>query len=204
MRGLSKRSFGTLLLISILALFLAAACTGPEGDTGPKGDQGQQGDQGPEGPPGGQGPAGPRGYEGPGGPEGPVGPAGPAGEQGTAGAAGADGATGPTVPAAIILVPKGETSVTQPVVVVAATYEPQLDVYGSGFPAGAPILIEMITPETTAFTEFRGGDEMVTDAGTFKTSVRIRSYTTPLGIQAIQATAGGVSASAPVVVVETK
>ena len=36
MRWLNKRSLGTLLVLSVITLFLAVACTGPTGITGPR------------------------------------------------------------------------------------------------------------------------------------------------------------------------
>ena len=77
------------LFLLIAALFLAVACTGPQGEQGPAGSAGATG------------PAGAAGTAGPAGATGGAGPAGPAGATGPAGAAGAAGTAGPAGAAAV-------------------------------------------------------------------------------------------------------
>jgi len=221
MRWLSKRSFGTLLIVSILTLFLAAACAGPEGDIGlqgpegPQGPQGEPGDRGPEGP---QGSQGSQGLQGPQGDIGPMGPpgydgwAGAKGDTGPQGPQGIQGPAGPTVPASIIVVPKGETAATQPAVVEEGEDKPELVIYGSGFPADNQILVTLYTEQGSFLLDVIGGDILVGDSGAFNaefgwTSVK-RSGLPPLifepGVHTVTATAGpsGISASTALIIVE--
>ena len=133
MRWLSNRSIRSIVVLSILTLLLAAACTGPEGDQGPSGSSGTAGQQGPKGDPG------PTGQQGP---IGGIGFLGPRGPEGAVGATGPQGLAGPTFAANIVAAPAGVVSATQPVV-IAAGGTAQITIYGSGFPAGEVVFAEM-------------------------------------------------------------
>ena len=83
------------LVMAIVILMLAVACTGPvgpAGEIGPQGELGEVGEVGPQGPPGKDGLDG---AQGPQGERGPAGAQGKAGTQGRAGLAGPIGKTGP-------------------------------------------------------------------------------------------------------------
>ena len=114
-----KRSVGILLLLSLVALFLAAACQGSDGPTGPSGPKGDPGDPGL---PGNAGVAG-----NPGAPGNP----GSAGIPGTQGTTGSQGPAGDPVPAtapAILLFPG----------TIVDTGTAEFEVRGSGFTPGEP------------------------------------------------------------------
>ena len=187
MRWMSKRSFGTILVLSILALFLTAACTGPEGS------QGSSGSSGSAGPTGAAGPAGATG------PTGPAGSTGPAGATGATGAAGSAGPEGPTTPAAIVVVPKGLAGAAQPATVSSDKVE--FTVYGSGFKPDQPILVELKTAALKGFMTITGGDLLVTRAGTFMVDVMPGVGTAVgVGVHSLRVSAGDLEASTPVVV----
>ena len=105
------------LVMAIVILMLAVACTGPvgpAGEVGPQGEQGLQGEPGPMGAQGERGEQGPQGEVGLQGPEGRIGetgmqgPAGEQGVQGEQGPAGEQGIQGEQGPATGIPGPQGE------------------------------------------------------------------------------------------------
>ncbi len=210
MRWFSKRSLTTLFVVSILALFLAAACTGPEGDSGSSGTKGDTGSAGAKGDTGSAGAAGSAGGKGD------TGSAGATGDTGSAGATGDTGPAGPTVPVTIIAIPKGETSSTQPAVIEMASRAPELEIYGSGFPVGDLIFAQAIFADgASAALERRSGDTTVSGAGTFHWTVRATVTATrssgpalvvgpgPVTIR-VTAAPSGVQATTVVVMVEAK
>ena len=73
---MSIKRIAVLTGVSIIGLFILAACAGPAGPVGPAGPAGATGSEGPAGP------AGPAGATGPAGPAGSAGPTGPAGAPG--------------------------------------------------------------------------------------------------------------------------
>ena len=87
MHRLNGRSFGTLLVLSLVTLLLAAACQGNAGGQGSAGPPGDPGLPGLPGEPGNSGASGSAGNPGPQGPQGPVGLQGPAGSPANATAA---------------------------------------------------------------------------------------------------------------------
>ena len=101
--------------LSVLGLFLIAACTGPEGAQGPQGAAGPQGVAGADGADGSDGARGPTGAPGaPGAPgaTGPAGADGADGRDGAQGAAGKDAAASEaaaTIASADVFVPGSET-----------------------------------------------------------------------------------------------
>ena len=112
MRWHKNRQMG-ILVLSVITLFLVAACQGADGDDGLPGLKGDPGV------PGAAGSAGDVG------PEGEKGDAGPRGNPGTAGSEGAKGDPGAATSAAIVLV-SGSVTTTNPV----------FQVWGSGFTSG--------------------------------------------------------------------
>ena len=139
MRLANKRTFLTLLVVSVLALFVAAAC-GSEGDQGSQGPQGAQGGQGSQGPQGAQGDQGPQGPQGAQGGQGPQGPQGPQGDQGPQGP---QGPQGETLPLNIILAAAGDKTSDQPLV-ISPDGPVHVIVYGSGFNEGEELRVELV------------------------------------------------------------
>jgi len=203
---MSKQSYVTLLILSVVTLMLIAACSGPEGDKGSQGAQGAQGAQGTDGTTGMKGSQGSEGSQGTQGPPGARGPEGTTGAQGPKGNQGAQGATGPLVPASIIATAKGSTSGEQPVAVQLSKTAPEIIVYGSGFPAGDIIVVTLITNDGEFFLQQRGGSEVVSKQGTFQTEWRTntkrKAHAYVPGLYTIMASAGpsGIQASAPLII----
>ena len=201
MKQLRKRSLSTVLATSIVSILLISACAGPEGlkgDQGPKGDQPAKGDQGIQGTQGTQGDQGAQGAQG---------AQGDQGTQGNQGAKGSKGATGPVVPTSIVLVPVDSETAEQPAVVEQGSREPQVVIYGAGFPAGERIFAELV--DGTGFSNsmaIQEGDKTVTKAGTFQSQVRVNaSRTLDPGVYSLVVTSmTGVKASSPVVIAEPK
>ncbi|GEM_PF-1833407 len=138
MNGFSKKTWLGVLALSIVALFVLSACSGPEGAQGPAGVAGAKGDTGA------QGSVGPKGDTGP------AGVAGAKGEKGATGDKGPAGGAGPAFGASIILIPTGATSSTQPVIMAPGARQPKVTVIGSGFPANEAYLIETIASDGTS------------------------------------------------------
>ena len=198
MRRLSTRNLGTLLIVTVLSLFLLGACTGPSGDDGTKGDQGQKGDAGAKGDRGDQGAKGDTGA---------TGVQGAAGSEGEQGHDGEQGPAGPTIPAAIVLVPVGETSALQPLSVETGSRSPKMEIYGSGFPAGDLVFGEIVVPEGSAMPlQRRGGEAVASGAGTFRIEVRLGNRATlAAGLYTIRVTGmSGVEASALLIIADPK
>ncbi len=196
MRWISNSSSGTFLVLSIVLLLLAAACSGAVGDrgaAGPAGSAGTAGTAGTAGAAGATGPAGPTGATGATGSQGGQGPEGPQGEA---------GADGPAVPAAIVLTSDDVSGAEQPLTVNAG--DPEFTVVGSGFPGDASLIGEIVTPAgVTIFLRFQGGDRTTSDAGTFSSTFSV-GQSLSAGVYSVEITGaggGGVwTASAPLVV----
>ena len=191
-----KKTYGTVLTIAVATMLLATAC----GTEGPKGPQGTKGSGGDAGTTGAKGQQGDRGAQGAQGAQGPQGETGPTGDPGT------QGETGDTAPTKIVLVPVDETTSQQPATVDQGSREPQVIIYGSGFPAGDIIIPELI--DATGFANTMAildGDKIVTDAGTFKSKVRVNAARTlDPGVYTLTVTSlSGVRAAAPVIVAAT-
>ncbi len=203
MQLLNRRPLFTVLVLSIITLFLAAACTGPEGTTGSQGSSGAAGAAGP------QGPAGPAGA---------VGASGSRGGQGATGATGATGDTGPagpTVPISLVVVPTSATGVSTgglPAVVIVENDGPKFTIYATGFPAGDLVTVELSVDASTSYIMRRiasGSDYEVRGSGAYMAKFqgpRQLTPNVPAGLYTVTATAGpsGVSATAPLLVVLTK
>ena len=141
---------------------------------------------------------GPPGYDGWDGATGDTGSQGPQGEEGPA---------GPTIPASIILVPKGETAATQPAVVAAGENQPELVIYGSGFPSGELLVATLYTEEDDYLLNLTDGDSTVRDSGAFTSEYGVLpAILIEPGVYSVEVTAepSGIRASAMVVIVETK
>ena len=200
MRWLNKRSFGTLLVLSVLTLFLAAACTGSEGDRGSEGPAGSKGDTGAQGAKGDKGDKGDNGARG---------DTGAKGDTGATGATGDTGPAGPTIPTSIVVVPVGTVTTAQPAMVLGgADNEVKIVVYGSGFPAGEFVSVALIGAdgEETVLTR-SSGDSAVNASGAFtgQFSAPATKVVDP-GVYTVNVATGpsGIQASAPLVVVLTK
>tara|TARA_Y100001970_G_scaffold68799_1_gene87773 strand:+ start:561 stop:1154 length:594 start_codon:yes stop_codon:yes gene_type:complete len=191
----NKQRLVALSLVSSLFLFILAC-----GSDGPTGAQGVAGPQGSQGGPGPQGAAGPQG------------PQGAAGADGAAGAAGADGPkgeVGDTLPVSIVATvvdENGDTSNLQPVIIEPAQYQPNVVIYGSGFPAGEVFLAEAIGPSglQSALVRRNDTDFTIRDNGTFKQEVRTANpLTLDAGLYSIVVTTqSGITASTPLLIVE--
>jgi len=188
----NKQRLVVLSLVSSLFLFILAC-----GSDGPAGTQGIAGPQGSQGGPGAQGAAGAPG------------PQGNAGADGADGVDGADGAVGDTLPVSIIATvvdENGDTSNLQPVIVEPAQYQPQVVIYGSGFPSGEVFLAEAIGPSglQTALVRRNDTDFTIRDNGTFKQEVRTANpLTLDAGLYSIvDTTQSGITASTPLLIVE--
>ena len=193
MRWISNNSSGTLLVLSMVLLLLAAACSGAVGERGGTGSAGATGAAGAAGAAGGTGPAGATGGTGSAGSQGGLGPQGPQGEVGV---------DGPTVPAAIVLTSDDVSGTEQPLTVSAG--DPTFTVVGSGFPSDASLIGEVITPAgTSKFLSVSAGDKITSGAGTFSTTFSVGS-SLAAGVYSVVVTAAGsegiILASAPLVV----
>ncbi len=179
-------------IATIMSVALLAACAGPAGETGAAGPAGAQGSAGAPGAAGAQGPAG---------------PAGAAGADGADGAQGEKGDTGPQTGASVIVIASGLEQGEVPPVLTAGTSQPKVQVYGSGFPAGEFLIIEMINERGGIALKNKGGDDTVAANGTFATKMereKKNADATPAGLYSVCATASPslVSACAPIVIVE--
>ena len=94
----------------------------------------------------------------------------------------------------------------QPVIVEPAQYQPQVVIYGSGFPAGEVFLAEAIGPSglQSALSRRNETDFTIRANGTFKQEVRTAN---PLTLEAglysiVVTTESGISASTPLLIVE--
>jgi hypothetical protein len=179
-------------IATIMSIALLAACAGPAGDTGAAGAAGAQGAAGAAGAAGAQGAAGADGA---------------AGKDGAAGADGAKGETGPQTGASVIVIASGEEQGEVPPVLTAGTSQPKVQVYGSGFPAGEFLIIEMFNERGGIALKNKGGDDAVAANGTFATKMereKKNADATPAGLYSVCATASPslVSACAPIVIIE--
>ncbi|MBS96956.1 MAG: hypothetical protein FI695_02780 [SAR202 cluster bacterium] len=188
----NKQRLVALSLVSSLFLFILAC--GSEGPTGAQGSAGPQGSQGGPGPQGAAGPQGPQGV---------------AGADGATGADGAKGEVGDTLPVSIVATvvdENGDTSNLQPVIVEPAQYQPNVIIYGSGFPAGEVFLAEAIGPSglQSALVRRNDTDFTIRDNGTFKQEVRTANpLTLDAGLYSIVVTTqSGITASTPLLIVE--
>ena len=182
-------------IATIMSIALLAACAGPAGEAGAAGAAGAQG------------PAGSAGAQGPQGAPGAAGAAGAAGADGAEGAAGAKGDTGPQTGASVIVIASGLEQGEIPPVLTAGTSQPKVQVYGSGFPAGEFLIIEMINERGGIALKNKGGDDAVAANGTFATKMereKKNADATPAGLYSVCATASPslVSACAPIIIVE--
>ena len=197
MRLLNRRPLVTVLVLSIVTLFLAAACAGPEGTTGPQGATGATGAAGPAGAAGATGSAGAKGDK---------------GAQGDKGAKGDTGPAGPTMPVSLAVVPTGESSGSQPAVIVVGAGEPKITVYASGLPAGDLITVELVVDDTLSYLMSRissGSDSAVRASGAYMAKFQAPTKLTPnvpAGLYTIRLTAGpsGIAVSAAVLLVTSK
>jgi len=179
-------------IATIMSIAILAACAGPAGETGSSGAAGTQGPAGTAGAAGAQGVAG---------------AAGATGSDGAAGADGAKGETGPQTGASVIVIASGEEQGEVPPVLTAGTSQPKVQVYGSGFPAGEFLIIEMFNERGGIALKNKGGDDMVATNGTFATKMereKKNADATPAGLYSVCATASPslVSACAPIVIIE--
>ncbi len=203
MRWVNRRPLVTVLILSIVVLFLATACAGATGPAGPAGEKGAAGVAGPAGP---AGAAGAKGA---------TGDTGPKGAQGDKGVAGPVGPAGPTVPVSLVVAPTastGASTATQPPVIVAAADEPKITVFASGFPAGDLVTVELVIDDKTTYimaVVAAGSDTQIRKSGTFTAKYQPPAGLTPFipaGLYTVRLTAGpsGLSASAPVLLVVSK
>ena len=199
MRWLNKRPFGTLLVLSVLTLFLAAACTGAEGDRGAQGSEGSKGDTGVQGLKGDTGTKGDRGSQG---------ARGSTGATGAIGAKGDTGSAGPTVPASIVVVPAGVDNADQPAVVLGGSDNVvKIVVYGSGFTSGNVISVALIDLEGEEIVLTRSsGDALVTESRAFMGQFNAANMVIDPGLYTVNVTTApsGIQASAPLWVAESK
>ena len=147
------------------------------------------------------------GSEGPTGAQGIAGPQGSQGGPGPQGAAGEKGDTGPQTGASVIVIASGLEQGEVPPVLTAGTSQPKVQVYGSGFPAGEFLIIEMMNERGGIALKNKGGDDMVAANGTFSTKMereKKNAYATPAGLYSVCATASPslVSACAPIIIAE--
>ncbi|MBI4202422.1 MAG: hypothetical protein HY532_04820 [Chloroflexi bacterium] len=184
MSSLSKRPLWTVLILSIVALFVLTACAGPQGERGATGSAGSTGAAGPTGP------TGPTGSEGP---------------EGPAGAAGAKGDPGPASAASIIVIPTaaGVNTSVQPALRAPAAREPLVTIFGSGFPPDEQLIVEVVGDNgiIIAMAFFPSAQPSRSGPnGAFRTQVRTAfAVTLDPGLYTLTVTSqSGVAATAPV------
>ena len=129
------------------------------------------------------------------------------GASGAAGATGATGAAGAVLGfgAAIVLAPADDTSSSQPVSVESSNSQPNVVIFGSGFPAGEFLSFYMNYQGVTVFLIRRSGDQFPSADGTFQTEVRPstagKRFTPEAGMYTITVVSeSGARASAPVLI----
>lgn len=176
-------------IATIMSISLLAACAGPSGVQGTQGSSGAQGNAGPTGS------------------QGPSGVVGASGNAGADGAAGAKGDTGPQTGAGLIVIASGEEQGSVPAVLIAGTSQPKVQVYGSGFPEGEFLIIELINERGGIALKNKGGDEIVGANGSFSAKLereKKNAAATPAGLYSICATASPslVTACSPIVINE--
>lgn len=176
-------------IATIMSISLLAACAGPSGVQGTQGSSGAQGNAGPTGS------------------QGPSGVVGASGNAGADGAAGAKGDTGPQTGAGLIVIASGEEQGSVPAVLIAGTSQPKVQVYGSGFPEGEFLIIELINERGGIALKNKGGDEIVGANGSFSAKLereKKNADPTPAGLYSICATASPslVTACSPIVINE--
>ncbi len=194
MGWLNKRAIATFVVLSIVTLFLAAACTGKVGETGPAGAQGPQGAAGAAGA------------------QGPQGPKGDTGAKGATGEKGAAGAVGPTLGLGLIAIPTGtDLGTAQPAVILTGKQQPKVTIYGSGFPAGDLYTVELVIDDKTSYIMVlvSGSDPSIRKSGAFTGKFQAPANLPAdiaAGVYQLRVTAGpsGVSATVPVVMVVKK
>ena len=188
-----KRSVRILLLLSLVTLFLAAACQGsdgPGGPPGPKGDPGAAGLPGNPGAAGNPGDPGNPGSAGILGPQGATGPEGPAGDPVPASAPG------------IVLIPG----------VIEATGSADFEVRGSGFTPGEPYEVWVVVDGEVFYPANRGGGELeVNENGALSSSWRGSTRRRRSGLldspglfSIVARDAAGLQAAAPLTVVASE
>ena len=198
MRWLSKRPFGTLIVFSFVLLFLTAACSGPQGAQGQPGGTGGTGATGAAGS---QGPGGSSGSDGAAGNMGPNGPTGPTGPSGIPGSRGAAGTDAETLPVSIVIVPAGEDTSEQPVIIdVSTNSKPELTIIGAGFDSGQKISANIISATGESVMQFSGGSQFTGSGGAFSGNWRSNADLV-VGVYTIEVTASGIKASAPLVMI---
>jgi hypothetical protein len=146
------------------------------------------------------------------GPAGETGAKGATGATGASGAAGATGATGAAgavlgLGASIVLAPAGEAASGQPVTLESSNSQPNVVIFGAGFPADEFLSIYMDYQGVTVFLTRRSGDQFPSADGTFQTEVRPstagKRFTPEPGLYTITAVSeSGARASAPVLITE--
>lgn len=176
-------------IATIMSISLLAACAGPSGVQGTQGSSGAQGNAGPTGS------------------QGPSGVVGASGNAGADGAAGAKGDTGPQTGAGLIVIASGEEQGSVPAVLIAGTSQPKVQVYGSGFPEGEFLIIELINERGGIALKNKDGDEIVGANGSFSAKLereKKNAEPTPAGLYSICATASPslVTACSPIVINE--
>jgi len=181
MRWHKNRQLG-ILVISVITLFLVAACQGSDGDTGLSGLKGDPGV------PGAAGSAGDVGSEGE------KGDAGPRGGAGSQGSEGPEGDSAEATTAAIVLVPNSVSTKRS-----WANTNPAFGVWGSGFTTGDSYNVQ-IWDAGTPTDLIHASSEAVTVSGdgaiggSWSTAVSAGLYTVAV------TDASGVMATAPLVV----
>ena len=179
MRLQNRRFIASLLALSVVVLFLTAACagaTGPQGEAGLPGLPGLPGVQG---------------------------AAGAAGATGAAGAAGAGVGLG----ASIVLAPAGGAASGQPATMASSNSAPNVVIYGSGFPAGEFLSTYLSYQGVTVFMKRLDGGQFPSSDGTFQTEMKPstagKRFTPLPGLYTIHVVSeSGARASAPVLITE--
>jgi len=178
MRLQNRRFIASLLALSVVVLFLTAACSGPAGATGAKGTAGA---------------------------------AGAAGASGATGATGAAGAAGAVLGlgASIVLAPAGGAASGQPVTLASSNSQPNVVIFGSGFPADEFLSTYLHYQGVTVFMKRLDGDQFPSADGTFQTEMKPstagKRFTPVPGLYTITVVSeSGARASAPVLITAAK
>ena len=175
-RSLTRRSLSILIVLSFVALFVAA-CKGDGGSIGPLGSKG---DTGPAGPPGASGGPGPQGSQGDTGARGPGGASGPQGPQGDAAVA------------TVASIAVGSSSV--------AVGE-DFSLNGSGFaPGGAYTVMLLVGGQERSLIHVDSGPLVVNNNGAFSSKWRYASATSAGVYTLIVTDEQGNAATAPFVI----
>lgn len=202
-RWFKRRSFGKLVISSLILLLAAAACEGSSGSGGPAGPKGDPGLPGNPGAAGLPGEPGNPGNPGPSGASGSAGPLGPKGDPAAATAASI------TLDPMTLALEVGSVPGFAGLSYFWDTSD--FSVYGSGFTPGGPYILKLIWAGNEFLLQQRDDSELtVTDNGAFSSKWR---YHLPLkdetklagGVYTILVQDGsGIKATAPLVVIEEK